>query len=320
MNRRKLLAICGALTLALVCTFALVRYVKGAEDRALSGEELVDVLVAKGDIKAGTTATDLAGSVTAEQVQAKVRAQNAVSNFTQIEGLITSVDLVAGEQLLSTRFVNPGSFQGSRSSTVRIPEGANEVTLKLAPERALGGQLRPGDTVTVLGSFDPFDEKTIDPSTKATGEGKSETTSHVIVNRSVVVRIQYPQDASRGEKEKDGIGVAPTTDVFVTLAVDQPSLERTVFAAEFGHVWLSYEPKGAIDTENKVVDRGNVYDPTPTLLKPLAPLLGEAIPLSQQVDIRTSGALPLPSPSTAARNNISSTTTIKIIAPTTKKP
>lgn len=319
MNRRKLLAICGALSLALVCTFALVRYVKGAEDRALSGEELVEVLVAKGDIKAGTSAADLAESVRAEQVQVKVRAQNAVSNFTQIEGLITSVDLVAGEQLLTTRFVNPGSFQGSRSSTVRIPEGANEVTLKLAPERALGGQLRPGDTVTVLGSFDPFDGKATDPVTKALVDTKSDTTSHIIVNRSVVVRVQYPQDVSRGDKEKDGIGVAPSAEIYVTLAVDQPSLARTVFAAEFGHVWLSYEPNGAIDTENKVIDRGNVYEPTPTLLKPLAPLLGEAIPLAQQVEDEAPNALPPSTPSTPTVVN-QAATTIKVIVATTKKP
>jgi pilus assembly protein CpaB len=310
VNRRKLLAIGGALTLALVCTFALVRYVKGAENRALSGEELVEVLVAKGDIKAGTSAEALAESVTAEQVQVKVRAANAVSNFTQIEGLITTVDLVAGEQLLTTRFVNPGSFQGSRS-TVRIPEGANEVTFKLSPERALGGQLRPGDTVTVVGSFDPFDAKLADPTTKALVESKTATTSRIIVNRSVVVRVQFPSDAARGGKEKDGVGVAPTTDIFVTLAVDQPSLARAVFAAEFGHVWLSYEPKGAIDTENKVIDRGNVYDPTPTLLKPLTPLIGEAIPLSQPVeDPETPTELLLPE---------SSTTSFKVLPPTTKK-
>ncbi len=315
MNRRKLLAICGALSLALVCTFALVRYVKGAEDRALSGEELVEVLVAKGDIKAGTPAADLAESVTAEQVQVKVRAENAVSNFTQIEGLITTIDLVAGEQLLTTRFVNPGSFQGSRSSTVRIPEGANEVTFKLSAERALGGQLRPGDTVTVVGSFDPFDSEDIDPTTKALVDGKTDTTSHIIVNSSVVVRVQYPQDADRGGKEKDGIGVAPTTDIYVTLAVDQPSLERAVFAAEFGHVWLSYEPKGAVDTENKIVNRGNVYEPTPTLLKPVEPLIGEAIPLSQQVE---DGGEPISVPAPPA--TAAPSTTIKIITPATKKP
>ena len=313
MNRRKLLAICGALSLALVCTFALVRYVKGAEDRALSGEELVEVLVAKSDIRAGTPAADLAESVTAEQVQVKVRAENAVSNFTQIEGLITTIDLVAGEQLLTTRFVNPGSFQGSRSSTVRIPEGANEVTFKLSAERALGGQLRPGDTVSVVGSFDPFDSEDIDPTTKAIVDGKTDTTSHIIVNSSVVVRVQYPQDADRGGKEKDGIGVAPTTDIYVTLAVDQPSLERAVFAAEFGRVWLSYEPKDAIDTENKIVNRGNVYEPTPPLLKPLEPLIGEAIPLSQKVE-DDSELIPVPTATVAP------STTIKIITPATKKP
>ena len=267
MNRKKLLAVVGALVLAIVCTAALVRYVQGAKDRALSGEELVEVLVAKTSIKAGTAAADLVKDVTAEQVQTKVRAADAITSFSQIDGLVTAIDLVAGEQLLSTRFVNPASFQGARSSSVKIPVGANEVTFKLSPERALGGQLRPGDTVTAVASFEPFDNDALNP---ATGESKSlpksPNTAHILLNRVVVVRVQFPESAATSSKEKNGVGVAPTEDLLVTLAVDQPSLERAVFAAEFGKVWLSYEPKTADSTQNKEVTRSNVYSPTKSLL------------------------------------------------------
>ncbi len=267
MNRKKLLAVVGALVLAVVCTAALVRYVQGAKDRALSGEELVEVLVAKSPIKAGTAAADLVGNVTAERVQTKVRAADAITSFAQIDGLVTAIDVVAGEQLLSTRFVNPASFQGARSSSVKVPTGANEVTFKLSPERALGGQLRPGDTVTAVASFESSDNNALDP---ATGESKSlpksPNTAHILLNRVVVVRVQFPESAATSSKEKNGVGVAPTEDLLVTLAVDQPSLERAVFAAEFGKVWLSYEPKTADSTQNKEVTRGNVYSPTKSLL------------------------------------------------------
>ena len=193
MNRKKLLAVVGALVLAMVCTAALVRYVQGAKDRALSGEELVEVLVAKTSIKAGTAAADLVKDVTAEQVQTKVRAADAITSFSQIDGLVTAIDLVAGEQLLSTRFVNPASFQGARSSSVKIPVGANEVTFKLSPERALGGQLRPGDTVTAVASFEPFDNDALNP---ATGEP---ALSHI---RAAFARMRRREFASREEEEE----------------------------------------------------------------------------------------------------------------------
>jgi pilus assembly protein CpaB len=264
MNKRKSIAALGALVLALICTFALVRYVKGAEERAVAGEDLVDVLVATADIKAGTTGADLGSKVSTISVQAKVRPDNAVTTFEQIEGLVPSVDLVKGEQLLSTRFVNPGAFQGARSSSAVLPKGANEVTFKLAAERALGGQLRPGDTVTVMAAFDPFDPDVA--AEQGAAKFKTPNTAHVLLNKITVVRIQFPENVSASNKEKNGVGLAPTQDLYVTLAVDQPSLARAVFAAEFGKVWLSYEPSGADASQNKTITRDNVYDPTRSLL------------------------------------------------------
>ena len=35
---------------------------------------------------------------------------------------------------------------------------------------------------------------------------------------------------------------APTDSLLVTLALDAPSVEKVVYAAEFGTVWLSNEP------------------------------------------------------------------------------
>lgn len=276
MNKRKAVAALGALALAIVSTLALVRYVQGAEDRAVAGEELVDVLVATADIKAGTAAAELGTRVASVSVLAKVRPENAVSAFTQIEGLVASVDLVKGEQLLTSRFINPGAFQGVRSASVLVPKGANEVTFKLAAERALGGQLRPGDTVTVLASFESFENETAAPEGQIKALSKSPNTAHVLLNRVTVVRIQFPEDASTSSKEKNGVGVAPTQDLYVTLAVDQPSLERAVFAAEFGKVWLSYEPPEANSSANKTVTRGNVYDRTESLL-PVAAVTVPAI-------------------------------------------
>ena len=271
MNKRKAAAALGALVLAIVSTLALVRYVKGAEDRAVEGQELVDVLVATADIKAGTAAAELGTRVASVSVQAKVRPENAVSAFTQIDGLVASVDLVKGEQLLTSRFINPGSFQGARSASVLVPKGANEVTFKLAPERALGGQLRPGDTVTVVASFEPFDNETLNDAGEVKTLPKSPNTTHVLLNRVTVVRIQFPEDASTSNKEKNGVGVAPTQDLYVTLAVDQPSVERALFAAEFGKVWLSYEPPEADSSANKTVTRANVYEPTQSRLPVAAP-------------------------------------------------
>jgi hypothetical protein len=46
--------------------------------------------------------------------------------------------------------------------------------------------------------------------------------------------------------------------VFVTLALDAPSVEKVVFAAEHGRVWLALEPKDANEGGTKVQSRAGV--------------------------------------------------------------
>ncbi len=306
MNRRKVLAAVAALLLAIVSTGVLIKYVKGAENRALAGEELVEVLVAKENIPAGTSAVNMADRVEAKRVPAKVRPSKSVASFTEINGLVSSIDIVAGEQLLLTRFVNPGSFQGARSASVAVPTNANEVTFKLAPERALGGQIRPGDKVTVVASFEGNDGNTAGPSVPRV--------SQVLLNQVMVVRVQFPEDTNTSTKEKNGVAVAPTQELLVTLAVDQPSLERAVYASEYGKVWLSYEPKTADGAQNQAVTRDNIFVQKKSLLT--EPLVADAVePSPPQPDavVQKVSASSTVSPTTIAKSSAKATpsTTIK---------
>lgn len=59
---RKVVGIVVALLLATVGTVALVSYVRTAEQRAQAGEELVEVYVVNGTIKAGTSAAGTPGN------------------------------------------------------------------------------------------------------------------------------------------------------------------------------------------------------------------------------------------------------------------
>ena len=123
---RRLIAIIVALALAGAGTFFLVAYVRGAEDRALAGEVVVDVLVADAEIAAGTPAEELAGRVRAERVPAKVAAAGAVADLSALEGRVAAIALLPGEQLVEDRFLTLDAYQESagtaaNSSRPRLP-------------------------------------------------------------------------------------------------------------------------------------------------------------------------------------------------------
>jgi hypothetical protein len=49
--------------------------------------------------------------------------------------------------------------------------------------------------------------------------------------------------------------------MLVTLALSSPQVEQVVFAAEFGHIWLTGENADADESGTRVVTLGEVYEP-----------------------------------------------------------
>jgi pilus assembly protein CpaB len=190
--------------------------------------------------------------VTTERVPAKVRASDGVGSLEQLEGQVTAVDLVPGEQLVRTRFVLPAQLV--EQSGVEVPEGLQEVTIAVDPQRAVGGQIRPGSLVGVLASF--------------VWEDDPKRTTKMNNQRILVTNVQVDQAAAPaatdpdGEDGGDGGGpaTAPTGSLLVTLAVDTEDAELIVFAAEHGTVWLTAQNEATETGGSEVRHGGNVYD------------------------------------------------------------
>lgn len=156
MGSKRLLGIFAAIALALVGTGLIAAYVNSAEDRALAGEEVVEVLVIDKLVKAGATPEEVEAATRIERVPSKVRADAALVNFDSLAGQVTAIDLVPGEQVVASRFIDEVVFAAEESKLTVIPPGYHEVTIALEPHRAVGGELRPGDSVGVIASFDPM--------------------------------------------------------------------------------------------------------------------------------------------------------------------
>ena len=254
--KRRMFGIIGAVVLALLGTFVLVSYVKGAEDRALAGEKTVKVLVAAEPIEVGTPAEELEGKLKFERIPQKVKAEGAVTSIAQLGNRITETDLLQGEQIVKSRFIEE-SEAGSAAPGSTGGENLLQQTVALEPERAIGGQIKQGDIVAVVGSFDPFD---------APDGTKTPNQTHILIHKVRVTNVQVESSpgaaapgAGGGEEEGDEAAEAPTGRFLVTLAVDAPSVERVTFTAEFGHVWLAAEPKDADESGTKIVVLDNVW-------------------------------------------------------------
>lgn len=291
MNR-KWIGVVVAIVLAAVGTWVLVSYVQGADNRALEGEETVAVLVISTPVSAGTAAEDIGNDVRVEQIPVKVQAQGSlasVEDLQSLEGLVASVDLVPGEQVIEARFITPQTLV--ELDDFVVPDGLLEVTLSLNPERALGGNLRPGDRVAVFASFAPFnleatdlggesdanaeansaDTEAPDDAEGATAPGlatRTPNTTNILLHNVLVTNVQVeelPQENTSEDAETSSLELSPSGRLLITLAMEPVNAERFIFTAEFGTTWLADESETVDDAQTPIQDRSTVYqDPEGT--------------------------------------------------------
>lgn len=250
--KRRFIGIAGALALALIGTLVLVSYVNGAEDRALAGEKVVKVLVAAEPIEAGTPASELEGKLQFERVPQKVRAEGAVTSIGQLGERVTETQLVKGEQIVKSRFIEESAAGGAVPGSTGEDQKLLQQTISIDPARAIGGTVKAGDSVAVVGSFDPF--------TDPTG-AQSPNQTHILIHKVRVTNVQVSQTGGvpTAEDAEEGEDTVSDGAFLVTLALSAPNVERVTFTAEFGHVWLAAEPKDADETGTKIVVLDNVW-------------------------------------------------------------
>lgn len=262
--KKKRASLIGAVLLVALGTFALVKYVSTAEDRALAGEELVDVLVLDAAVPAGTPADQLQQYLRVEAVPVKVQTGGALASLTEAEGMVTSVDLVEGEQLTASRLVDATEYNalqarvGRGGGTVAVPEGLLEITIPLDPIRAVGGTVRPGDLVGLIASFDQFQGDSVGPDGQPVA---GENVTGFLLHKLLVTNVQgapVPEAAAQGATT-DNRAPTPVGQLYVTLALDAAAAERVVYASKNGDIWLAIEPADADESGTAVQTKDRIF-------------------------------------------------------------
>ncbi len=275
---KRWMAIAGAIVLAVVGTVLLISYVQSAEQRAREGQELATVLVVDEPIEKGTLAELIGDSVRETDIPLDVLAEDAVAELTELEGLVATTDLVPGEQVIASRFQTPAVV--AAESRVEVPPEFLQVTISLQPPRAVGGRLVPGDYVGLIASFAPFDFSAVEPGDEealeeakdsitiigaGTEEGtpdfKTPNSTLLIIHKVLITGIQVEQAPRELE---DGaattVEFAPTGNLLITMAAGAEDIEKIVFVAEHGSIWLALEDVDAPEPITEIRTRGNIYE------------------------------------------------------------
>jgi pilus assembly protein CpaB len=229
----RVLAILIAVVLALVATAALVVYVKAADRRALADQEPVIVLVAKKTIPAGTSGEDAETGemITRKILPRKSTVTGAFKNVSQLEGKFAAVDIVQGEQLLPSRWVETEEISGR--GLLPIPERHQALSIGLDVTRQVAGFVTPGDNVGMV-------------LTLPSGNGGN-TTRFLLQNVRVLAvgATALTTRTAQGGGGRVNQGKGSQTLTAITLAIKQDYVEHVVHAAEDGEIYLTLMPRNA---------------------------------------------------------------------------
>lgn len=223
-----------ALVLTAVGAFVLITYVRGADARAAEGAELADVYVVQEEIPEGTPGESIAEYVKVDSLPQRNVAGSAVTDLSDLSGLVAETTLLPGEQLLEDRFIAPS--EAAARGDVPVPDGMQLVAFTLEADRVVGGQVRAGDRIGLVGTVDPDEVGTeadvINPITSFAFHG-------VLVTK---VQGAAAPDAESGEAVDQQSG----DRIMVTIALSAHDVERWVWftegeAASYAQMWLTLE-------------------------------------------------------------------------------
>ena len=234
--RRRVLSLIVAFVLAFGGTAVLLNYARSADQRALEGQSTTEVFVVTQPIAKGTAAELIGQSLTVALVPRVARAADAVDDLASLAGLVASVDLVPGEQLLTSRFVEPAALEGA--PVVEVPPGLQEIVLLLPMDRILGGRVQAGDRIGIhvaLAGATASEEE----DEGASAEGAIDK---FLLDELLITYVQYT-DVPVTTPPADGTGVplpsvqlVPTGSLLLTVAVDTATAEKLAFAMEYGSI------------------------------------------------------------------------------------
>jgi len=259
--KSRLLGGLAALLLAVVGSVLLFVYVQGASARAQAGLEPVNVLVVTEKVAAGTKSSDLANKVRSETLPKSAVPEGVLSSLDEQNGKVTGVALEPGEQLLAARLVDPRELV---PGTVPVPEGLEEVTILLTPERLLGGRIEAGDRVTVYTSFKTEENMPAEASVPAEVKGWKQSTG-ILFHDVLVTAVQKAAPDTKKSSNSGGDGSSasevemPNGSAFVTVARSDADAAKLVFGAEFGTIWLAKQTDTSAKSDPPVTTFGGLY-------------------------------------------------------------
>lgn len=268
MSSRRTLILIAAALVGAVAAYALFTYVGGIEDKANDNAERVRIFKIVQDIPKGTFGDEAfsQGLIEEDVIAKEYRPATAITQESQIDGLVAISDLAANQVVVSNQFVTQQESLSTFSSLLKQNDVA--ITVSIDQIRGVAGLLVPGDFVNML-----VNTSTGSSAANPDGTPTEETSSgsdvfgqpaRFLYQKVQILAIGQTRKLEPGETANtnpDGTVTASGSTGLVTFVVP-PDAARAIASVDGPQIYLTLVAKD--------------YQPTPfPPLDTAAPLPGE---------------------------------------------
>ena len=237
MSSRRTLILVGAIVIGVIAALLIYNYVQGIDDRANNNAKLVDVYVAKSDIKRGTGG-DIAASSKAidqSQIPQQFRPATAITTTDQLAKKVALFDIPANSVIVDGMFVDPATSQITFRERLT---NKNYVAMTISTDaiKGVGGFLVAGDEVNMAVLVDQAK-----PPDTWTGL-KFDGVYHYLYQKVYIIAVGSTTVLAPGETVDPK--TAPSSDSStLTLEVPPDAMLWIATAQNKGGMYLSLVPK-----------------------------------------------------------------------------
>ena len=247
---------------------AIWLYVDARESELLQMSALQDVVVTTKDVLANTALDERMIQIV--QVPRKFLQPGAIAKAAEVVGRVAAVPMPKGAQVTGMNLLEGGR----ESLAFNVPRGMRALAIAVSDVTGVGGQLKPGNFVDVVGTF----EYGI-PSGTAGGQitYSQERTEAITIAQNVQI-VSIGGDAPAGaqatatggaaESANAPAEVGPTAVTSVTLLLTPAQVQELVLAQQIGS--LTFSLRSSLDSTPVELNRldENTFLRVPMPLKP----------------------------------------------------
>lgn len=232
-GRAKLLL---SLVLGLLAAFLVFVYVRGLERQLYEEVDMQNVVVAREQIAAGTAIDERV--LRRMAVPRKYRQPNTFPALEDVAGRVAVVPIPAGAQVSGSMLADAGA----EALSFEVPRGRRAVAITVTDDTGVGGLIRPGNFVDIVGTFE-FG-RPVGTQNGRVMYADERTEVRTLMQNVFVVAVNKELRRERLASETSGSGGAEApgrerTLRTVTLLVDPSRVQELILAQEVGDLTLS---------------------------------------------------------------------------------